>query len=432
MKVALLALTVLLATEPAKPSGKIPFCGLGGLCGQSEQDRRFQELIERLVDDDIVVRERAASELADCGKAAVPALERLRASGDVELRSRAASILRAIAENDVVGRHWRRGARITLDVDRVPLAKVLEELERQGRDKFKYDAAEFQEPVTLRVKDASFWDALEALCRAAPALTWEPDGDLLAFKSQRRPAYPAKRSGEFQVQLDSVAYSRDYDFTGNPRTTFTLHLLSTWEAGIAPVAVEQKLTDVLDEDGNNLMISDNRFVFGARLDLPKGRMRRDRVDLPIPQGGKAAKRFSRVKGSATFYFPRAYEDLSFDLRGTPAPVTLDRLTVLVRNVRTLKDSVACEVVLTAGTLGNEGMIDRLPFNEIAIVDDQGGLQKSKGSSRNHSYSGTSYTIHENLNVPLPEGRTAASLKLRVLKDVLEKRVPFEYTDIALE
>jgi hypothetical protein len=402
------------------------------LCGLSPQDRQFQDLIERLVDDDIAVREKAAGDLADCGKAAVPALERLRASGDVELRSRAASILRAITENEVVGRHWRRGARITLDFDRVPLAKVLDELERQARDKFTFEVPQLQEPVTVRVKDASFWDALDALCRAAPALTWEPDGELLSFKPLRRPPHPAKRSGEFQVWLDSVAYSRDYDFTGNPRTTFTLNLASAWEAGIAPVAVEQKLSDVLDEEGNNLMISDNRFVFGARLDLPKGRIRRDRVDLPIPQGAKTAKRFTRVKGASTFYFPRAFEDVTIDLRTTSAPVTLDRVSLVVRNFRSLKDGCACEVLLTAGMGSGEGMIDRLPFSEIAIVDDQGGLHRSKAPSRTHSYSGTSYSIHENLVVPLPEGRTAVALKLRVLKDVLEKRVPFEFSDIALE
>jgi hypothetical protein len=78
------------------------------------------------------------------------------------------------------------------------------------------------------------------------------------------------------------------------------------------------------------------------------------------------------------------------------------------------------------------MIDRLPFSDIAIVDDLGNLSKAKTSSRSHSYSGTSYTIHENLNVPFPEGRTAVALKLRVLKDVMEKRVAFEFADIALE
>jgi hypothetical protein len=391
----------------------------------------LRELIERLVDDDIGVREKAASDLAEFGKTAIPALEKARASSDIELRSRAASILRSIAENEIVGRHWHRGARISLDFDRAPVAKVLEELEKQARDKFKFDAAELQEPMTVRVKDATFWDALDAVCKAAPALTWDAEGDLLTFKAQRRPPYPAKRQGEFNVWLDAITYSRDYDFTGNPRTTFTMSVVSGWEAGIAPVAVEQKVTEVLDEDGVNLILPD-RFSYGARLDMPKGRTRKDGVYLPIAQGAKTAKRFSRVRGTSTFYFPRAYEEVMVDLRGTVAPVTLDRLTVAVRNFRPLKDSCVCEVVLTAAMGANDGMIDRLPFSDIAIVDDQGGLNKARTSSRSHSYSGTSYTIHENLSVPFPEGRTAVSLKLRVLKDVMEKRIGFEFADILLE
>jgi hypothetical protein len=94
------------------------------------------------------VREKAAGDLADAGRRRQPALERLRASGDVELRSRAGSILRAIAENEVVGRHWRRGARITLDVDAAPSRRCWRSLERQARDKFKFDASELQEPCT--------------------------------------------------------------------------------------------------------------------------------------------------------------------------------------------------------------------------------------------------------------------------------------------
>jgi hypothetical protein len=67
-----------------------------------------------------------------------------------------------------------------------------------------------------------------------------------------------------------------------------------------------------------------------------------------------------------------------------------------------------------------------------VVDDQGNTYRAKSSSRSQSYSGTSYTIQENLTVPFPEGRTAVALKMRVLKDVLEKRVQFEFSDLRVE
>src|SRR5205085_1118821 len=66
----------------------------------AQEDPKLRELIERLSDDEIRVREKAVADLVNLGKAAVPALQRLSASGDVELRSRAASVLKLIAEGE--------------------------------------------------------------------------------------------------------------------------------------------------------------------------------------------------------------------------------------------------------------------------------------------------------------------------------------------
>lgn len=404
-----------------------------GLLLLPQEDPRLPRLVEQLVDDDINVRERAAAEIIDLGKAAVPLLERLRASGDIELRSRAGAILKAISENSVLGRHWHRGCRVTIDAEAAPLARVLEDLARQGRDAFKFDAAEMQDPVTVKLKDLTFFEALEEVCRAAPALTWTAEGDGLTFTKKRRPPYPCRRQAEFQVWLDGIVFSRDHDFTGNPRVTFTMGVSTAWEAGIAPIAVDQRVTEVLDEDGTNLVPPD-RFGGGGRMDVPKGRTRRDSVYAALPQGAKSPKRFARVRGVSTYYFPRAYEEITVDVKASasPPPVSMERMTVAVRNFRAMKDGVACEIVLTASTNSGDGLIDRLPFGELAVVDDQGGLHRGKTSSRSQSYSGTSYTIQENLQLPFPEGRTAVGLKLRVLKDVLEKRLQFEFGDIPVE
>jgi hypothetical protein len=398
-----------------------------------QEDPRIARLAEALLDDSITVREKAAAELADLGKAAIPTLERLRQSGDIELRSRAGSILKAIAENQVVGRHWRRGPRITLDFEQAPVARVLAELALQAKDKFKFDAAELQDPMTIKVKDAPFFEALEAVCGAASQLTWEVEGEGLTFTKKRRPPYPAKRQGEFQVWLDGITYTREYDFTATARSMFQLGVVTAWEAGIVPVAIEQKVTEVLDEDGTNLLIPD-RFNYTPRLEAPKGRSRRDLVQAPVGAGAKPVKMFSRVRGTTTYYFPRGYEDLSLDVRSTPSPppVTLERITIAVRNFRMSKEGCNAEVVLTSSTSSGDGLIDRLPFSDLAIADDQGTLHRGKASSRSQSYSGTSYTIQENLTVPFPEGRTAVAVKLRVLKDVLEKRVQFEFCDLRVE
>jgi hypothetical protein len=401
-------------------------------CLAPQEEPRVRELIDRLTDDQIRVREQAAVELAELGRVAVPALQRLRDSGDVELRSRAGNILKRIAEGEVIAKHWRRGPRITLSLSNTPVASVLESLEKQAHDTFKVDVDDLQDPVTVEIKDAPFWDAVDTVCRAAPALTWESDGDALHFLKKRRPAYPEKRQGEFAVWLDGITFMRDFDFTGNPRSTFTISLMSAWESGIQPVAIEQRVTEILDEEGTNLVPNDRYSPYGARLDVPKGRTRRDTAYIPLPQNAKVLRKFSRVRGTAAFYFPRAYEELSVDLRGPLNPVVLDRMSVAVRNLRTQAASCSFEVILTTASPPGEALVDRMPSTDISIVDDKGDSHKPPPSSRSHSYSGTSYTIHESLQMPLPEGRTPVTLKLRLLKDVMEKRIAFDFENIPLE
>jgi hypothetical protein len=399
----------------------------------AQDDARLRGLLDRLAADEIDVRERAAADLVDYGKDALPALRRLQASsGDVELQARVASVLKGIAENEILGLHWRRGALVTIDSEGAPVAAVLEDLERQGRDRFKYDPADLQDPVVLHLKEVPFWEAVDELCRVAPALTWEGDGDALVFTRRARLPYPTRRQGEFSVWIDAITFTRDYDFTGNPRSTFTMTLASSWESGIVPVAVDQRVTEILDEDGNNLLQPDRYTSYGARLDSPKGRVKRGVLYVPLQPGAKPVKEFRRVKGTASFYFPRSYDDISIDLKSSLQPVQRDRTVISVRNFRPQKDACAFELILTSTLVPGDPLLDRLPYEEIAVVDDQGGLHRPPSSSRSQSYSGTSFTIHENLQVPLPEGRTPVGLKLRVLKDVLEKRVPFEFEDIPVE
>lgn len=399
----------------------------------AQEDPRIQGLIDRLSDDEIRVRERAVATLIELGQASIPALRLLESSSsDLELRARATSILKGIAENEILSRHWHAGKRFTLDVEGAPVASVLEDLELQAQDRFKYDPADLQDPVVLHLKDEPFWTVVEALCRAAPALTWEGDGDALAFTRKLRLPYPTKRQGEFSVWIDGIHFRREYDFTGNARSTFTLTLATSWESGIVPVAVDPRVTEILDEDGTNLLLADRYTAFGVRMETPKGRVKREAVYVPMQPGAKSVKEFTRVKGHASFYFPRSFDEVAIDLKSTSLQSQLDRTAIAVRNFRPQKDACAFELILTTTVTPGDAFIDRLPVGEIAIVDDQGELHRPPSSSRSQSYSGTSFTIHENLQVPMPEGRIPVTLKLRVLKDVLEKRVPFDFENIRVE
>lgn len=395
-----------------------------------QADPRARELVERLADDSIEERQRAARVLAEMGSAVVPLLQELaEGSGDLERRSRARSILRSIAQNEVLRKFYRPGPKVTLDVENAPLTETLAALAAQAGDEFRFDPAVFsQDRVTLRARDVPAWEALAKLCEAAPALTFSFDGDALAFSRSKRPPHPVRRQGEFQVWMESIQFLRDYEFTGTVRETIVVALHTAWEKGVAPAGVDQLITDVLDEKGQPIPQTPRGWAY-PRVDSPKGRSKREEFRFAMPAGVAAPSRLSRVKGVVTLSFPLAYEDAVIALDAAAPMTRVANFTVAVRNVRTAPGSCALDLIVTYPTAEGGGTPDRLPSQSVVVVDDKGAEHKAVTLPRGTSFGGQAFTIQQGVSVALPEGRVASKLKFRVLKEVLEKKIPFDFVDL---
>jgi hypothetical protein len=394
-----------------------------------QADPRARELVERLSDDSIEERQRAARELAELGPAVAPLLQELLQSADLELRARARAVLRSIDQHQVLRKFYRPGPKVTLEAADAPLADVLASLARQAGDEFRFDPAAFaQDRVTFQAKSLGAWEALDRLCRAAPALTYAFEDEALTFQRKARPPYPVRREGEFQVLLESIQFLRDYEFSGTVRESVVLALHTAWERGVAPAGVDPVITDVLDEKGQPIPQTPRGWAM-PRVDSPKGRSKREEFRYLMPAGAAAPARLSRVKGFVTLSFPLAYEDAAISL-DAPAPMTrVANFTVAVRNVRALPAGCALDLVVTYPTGEGGGSPDRLPAQSVFVVDDQGGEHKVTTTPRGTSFGGQSFTIQQSVSAALPEGRTAAKLRFRVLKEVLEKKIPFDFTDL---
>jgi regulator of sirC expression with transglutaminase-like and TPR domain len=85
--------------------------------GAPEDGTAIGEMVERLDDDQFVVRQRAAAELMKTGAAAIPQLAVAAKSGSVEQRARAADILRSIQSQRIARGFRELGARADKDVD---------------------------------------------------------------------------------------------------------------------------------------------------------------------------------------------------------------------------------------------------------------------------------------------------------------------------
>jgi hypothetical protein len=394
------------------------------------QDPRLRDLVEKLRDDSVEVRDRAAEELAALGRDAVPALEALRAGADSDFRGRLDAILRTIALQETLRKSYRPGAKLSVDHVDAPVADILADLARRSGDAFRFDAAAFTGRATLRLRDATLWDALHGLSAAAP-LTWTVQEERLEFSAKPRPPFPSKRQAEFQVWLDSVAAIRELDFSGTPRESLAVGLNAAWERGIAPAAVELRITEALDAQGNSLLPPE-RSWYAPRSDPPKGRAIRIEPRYALAPGAEGLKAVARLRGHALFTFALGWEEASIELGAGQPSAKVGDFSVAVRGFRAQKSGAGFELVVSYPAGSGAGAVDRLPMRNVTLIDDQGGEHRIANSARSMAYGGAGFTVTENVFVPLPEGRGAVRLNFRILREVHEKRVGFDFRDLPLE
>lgn len=382
------------------------------------QEARVRELVEKLSSDAIDAREEAAAALVELGAEAVAPLEALASTGDAERRGRIAEILKEIGRDGVLRKTWRPARRIDASWAGVPLAEALRQLAGGVGDEFS-GLDELGGTVTLDLRRASLWEALDALSRAAPAFTWAPQGEGLALKASKRPPYPAKSEDELCVWIDGLEYASDQDFTGASREWVVVSLNAAWTRGLAPASVELKATELLDAAGRSLLPPMAfRGMTPPRTPDPKTRTWREEVRVMLTPGASV----ERVRGHLRLVFPRGYEDLTLPFAsGTPAKA--GDVQVTVRGGTSTRGTCSFQVMATYPSTGGGA---RAASPEVWMIDDQGVEHKATGRGTASSFSGTTVSMHQNYEAPLPADRRPASIRLRLLTDVFERRLEFEF------
>lgn len=382
------------------------------------QEARVRELVDQLSSDAIDAREEAAAALVELGAEAVAVLEALASTGDAERRGRIAEILKEIARDGVLRKSWRPARRMDAAWKDVPLATALREVAAGLGDEFA-GLEELTGTVTLDLRRASLWEALDALGRAAPGFTWAPQGEGLALKASKRPPYPAKAEDELLVWIDAVEYASDQDFTGASRDWAVVSLNASWTKGLAPASVELKATDLLDPAGRSLLPPPAfRGMAPARAPDPKVRTWREEVRILTTPGAAV----DRVRGHLRMVFPRGYEDLTLPW-AAGAPAKAGDIQVTVRGGTSTRGACSFQVMVTAPSAGGVG---RAAAPEVWMVDDQGLEHKATGRGTASSFSGTTVSLHQNYEAPLPGDRRPVSVRLRLMTDVFERRLEFDF------
>jgi hypothetical protein len=396
------------------------------------QDGRVRELLERLGDDSVESRERASRELIELGRAAEPHLRALLASSDPELRGRAESILRDIALHETLRRFYRPGPTVTLSLRAARVSDAVAELASRTGERFSFSPADFGDPLpAFDVRDAPLWQALETLCRAAPALDYGFENDEIVLRREPRAPCPLVTEGPFLLRLENVTLSREYEFSGAPRDAMALSLLVAWERGLSPARLEARLTEILDDRGAPLLPLERPAGYPSATP-PQGRFRREMFRYPIPGGIQAVRRLSLVRGYALFGFPRAFREAVIDPSARPAAAEIGDTVVSLQRWNAGRPECSFEVSVTGPWDARGTPAERLGAGGLAVIDDRGEAHPAAAATRSVSYSGARATLHETARVVLPEDRAPVRLRVRIVEEVYERRVTFEFRDVPLE
>jgi hypothetical protein len=182
-----------------------------------------EDLVNQLGSARFSERESAESALATMGRLALPALRNALESKDLEVRSRAGSLVKKI-ESDLL----TTATPTRLDFADTPLTEVVRAIQAETGMRLTLMPENERTWQARRItihesKELTFWAAIDRLCREARlnyavvnVFPMNREQSLSLFDSRLLPTAPTYDSGPFRVTLLGLHYDRDLSFTPAP------------------------------------------------------------------------------------------------------------------------------------------------------------------------------------------------------------------------
>jgi len=184
---------------------------------EPEASKSIAQLIEQLGDKEFKVREAAAKAIEALGPEALPALRKAKDHADLEVRRRIKEWIPKFEMEALAA-----PKRVNLDLKNETLEKVVAELARQTGYKLELatKGAAAQKRFSLRLAKATFWEALDKVCREGGVEFLpghgSPDKFTLGFGGMASP-YRAYQ-GAFRIRATGFHYflSKSIEFAPFP------------------------------------------------------------------------------------------------------------------------------------------------------------------------------------------------------------------------
>jgi hypothetical protein len=197
---------------------------------------------------------------------------------------------------------------VNLRQQEVPLSKALAEVFRQTGNQVEDRRQEKDDKtLTLDLKDATFWRALDLISQEADARIslYESDG-IIALRDGPFQALPVSYSGVFRVAVKRLDAVRMLD----PEAHYCkVHLEIAWEPRFQPFLMETQPATlaVRDDKGNVLQIPDEE-----KEQFPVNRRTATELELRLPAPRRSAAQLGLLKGSLSVLGPSKMLTFTFD------------------------------------------------------------------------------------------------------------------------
>ena len=355
------------------------------LLGFVQDEAAIRDLIRKLDDTDLEVRDKALTELTKAGRAALELLRQAEKSESAEVRARATQAIRVIESQ-------LKAKEVYPEYKPLPLKKsgtvgeILDELAKQSGAKFEV-AAELRQ-LKGSVDATSLFQALDQLCSAQEKLTYTlGDDGSYRFAGEPHSSAPAAYFEAFKVLLTRTSVQRDSDFK-KLTVAAQISIATLWEGRLKPLKrVRYEFTEAKDEAGRAIEVLgaadiENQFMAGGagfvfRMLGAAGGGAGEEMDFlrmfELKGISPEAKSLAVLKGRAIVSFPHPPVGVEFKEPESGTTQTVGDVVVKVKKMEISKNRVSLLISKAKGDgiVPQDEVLGRLESGSVVAVDEDG-------------------------------------------------------------
>lgn len=393
-----------------------------------QEDDRVRDLLQKLDDDSIAVRAAAATALAQLGASVVPALKKAAMNAGPELSERLAEVLHKIQERERLAAILPPPSRISLSAVDRPLREVFEALSKQTTTPIDYSNVPENAKVTISIDKLPLWKALAELCRASGKVMADFDRDHVVISPEPYVALPGKMTDLFHITLQRLDLSSKGVFGQPDRFEhFNSVFRIAWERGVRPYRINARLTDLVDESGNEILAAGDIPDFDVSPAISADSISNEFM-LDTERGpGPQATRIAKLKAEFEFEFPLKYTEVKLPIDGDKLPVKAECPEFSVRLLRFERlDGLTAVIVLNAKT-AFEG---DLGTDAVFLKDADGKTYAAQLTGV--AQGGDNEIPYQFVFPQAPENAKFTSIEIRVPTEIHRERIEVELRDLPLK